>query len=660
MTSRNGAMPMTTKRLPKGLKKQLEASLTSLTPKEGGKLYLLYVQEAARKGINALSIAKGKHPPTKELEEAFRKKTDYTSELSVKQGNGFLFLSMLAFTVQGEAQEAIDALYRESTIAYERLYFMLKADQVTDVAREATEQLARQPRPVLPEVYDRLIAWAENNTALDLEELVEEAAETEAGEQGIGGDFLELSFEDRRRLMQKRKRFPYMEDEQCRRDWLDEQGEDRVLAQHFDGDRDRLEDWLVRGGFTDWKALDEFDSRRKPEWAARLNAAVEAGQLEAIDQVGLDGCYYGVAVTEGTIPAWAALRRVWSVWLKERQYRTYQQHFPRGSWTDYMDNNYRPAPVHIVYAVDGEVEGQQLTDLVGAFVEECRKRPWGDGLKTDGIDFAGLASFLTAEATPLDYLDAPDLGAVDWLKFAESEDEDPTIYPAILSRSLEAAADQLGIPEGVNLSWYKWDIRRQYYPSEDPSNRDLSAKLVSDRLATIRLDYPAFMYDEESRWSPIFGEFKTPLQETIAWLGSLFGKLETLKLALSVISDNFFDGLPVLTPPLEDRLKQLERALITSEDVLQDFLGRLEIYPWLVDVDRLRLTRQEADPGAALTKYVANSLITAWHIVDLDRTEIVDLGDGDFNGFKWLNEQIEALGENSLLEEGGASEKVSK
>jgi hypothetical protein len=639
---------MTTKRLPKGLKKQLEASLTSLTPKEGGKLYLLYVQEAARKGINPLAIVKGKHPPTKELEEAFRKKTDYTSELSVKQGNGFLFLSMLAFTVQGEAQDAIDALQRESTIAYERLFFMLTADQVTDVAREATEELARQPRPVLPEVYDQLLAWAENKTAFDLEELGDLITDAEEEEQSIGGEILELPFEDRRRLMQKRSRFPYLEDEECRRDWLAEQGEDQVLAQHFDGDRDRLEAWLVRGGFTDWKALDEFDSRRRPEWAARLNAAIEAGQLETIDQVALDGCHYGVAVTEGTIPAWAALRCVWPDWLKERQYRTYQQHFPRGVLPDYI-NNYRPAPLNVVYTFEGEVEGQQLVDLVGAFFEECRKRPWGDGLKADGIDFDSLARFLTAEASPLDYLDAPDLGTVDWLTFTESEDEDPTTYPAVLLPSLKAAADQLGLPEGMKLDWYAWNIRQDFYPTEYPALKDSTAKVISDRLATIRLDYPAFMYDEGSRWSPIFGEFKTPLQETIEWVGSLFGKLETLKLAIRLISEEFFDGL-----------KKLEAALVSSENVLQGFLNRLEIYPWLVDVDRLKLTRYEADPSAALTKYVANSLITAWHIVDLGRVEAVDLGDGDFNGFKWLNEQIEALGESSLLEEGGASEEVSE
>ena len=49
MTSLNGVKPMPTKRLPKSLRKQLEASLESLTPRQAGKLFVLYLQYLDRK-----------------------------------------------------------------------------------------------------------------------------------------------------------------------------------------------------------------------------------------------------------------------------------------------------------------------------------------------------------------------------------------------------------------------------------------------------------------------------------------------------------------------------------------------------------------------------------------------------------------------------------
>lgn len=635
----------------------MEASLTSLTPKEGGKLHLLYLQEAARKGIKPLSIAMDKYRPTQELEEAFEHKTDFTSELSRKQLKGFLFLSVLSFTTLAELERGINELIRESLIAHERLYFILTADQVTEVAREATEELARQPRPLKVNRYQRLLQWSEENGSDWVENIAEIAADWEA-EEKFEGEILELSFEDRRRLMQKRSRFPYLEDEECRRDWLAEQGEDQVLAQHFDGDRDRLEDWLVEGGYTNSKAYEDFAAHRKAEIIQKLTEAYEAGQLEGYEATSLEvGTFFAIPVTKGQIPAWAALRRAWPDWLQERGYLTHLRPFPSDPMSDYSLD--WPGPVNIVYTVvDGQIDSEDLTNLVGAFVEECRKRPWGDSLKTDGIDFAGLARFLTAEASPLDHIDAPDLGAVDWLTFAEDVGESPDTYIAILSRSLEAAADQLGLSKMMRFNTDKFLVQQRYFPAENPWLTGLVARAAADKLSTIRLDYPAFMYDEESRWSPIFGEFKTPLQVTIDWLGSLFGKLETLKLAMQLISDSFFDGLPLLTVELEKELASVEKMLKGSEDALQDFLGRLQAYPWLVDVDRLKLTPAKGNEAVAINKYAGPALMDALAIIEVGRSEIIDLGAGDFRPLNWLQDRLKALESDQLLKEGGASEEV--
>lgn len=636
MTSLNGVKPMPTKRLPKSLRKQLEASLESLTPRQAGKLFVLYLQDLDRKKQPPLTTFLNGFPQAEELRAAQLKKADQSPDQAkaTAEFNGFLFLLNVALFSYLKFEEAIQELALTARPAMERVNFLLTLSRVNDVAKDASRMLGYQPRPLSVDRYQRLVNWAEAEGSDWLEDVAERWADVDLEGRWPA---LELTFQDRQRLAGKRLRFPYLEDEQTRRDWAAEQGEEAVLKQHFEGDRQRLEDWLIGGGLTNWDAYYAEFGQQKAQAVDRLTKACQSGQLEAFEAVTLeDGAYFALKVTDGRIPAWAALRRAWAGWLADRRYYVQSRPFTSLHWSGYAQPY---VAVNAVYGPSELMEGEALANLAGAFLEECRQRPWGKKLpKVKGEDLADLASFLTAQPSPIDYIDGPDLGSVDWKVFAEDIGEDPATYTALLSRSMEAARQQLGIPEDVGLNVDLRDIQGSYYPAKDPDAMGLMALATADKLGDLRLDTPSFVYPEGHR-SPFFGELKTPLQQAVADLGDVFAKLATLKQAFDQVGRVFFDGLPVLMPSQAKRLAEVEDTVTRFANMTEDLLEDLAFYPWLVDVDRLKLVRKEAAPAQAFL-LVDGILEAAWNRVDLSRHEAVDLGDGPFNRFAYRDQQL--------------------
>lgn len=628
-----------TSRLSKSLKKQLEASLSSLTPKQAGKLLLIYLQEAERKHVSLLEVVSLEYPPFRDLIAAQKQAVDQLGQpkQAIARYNGFLFLLRLGIEAQLESERLLHDLRLQAAVLAGQLLSLVQAAQVSDVASQITKHISRQPRPLSAEQYTRLLQSADNAVTF-----IEDVAYSawEHSDVDPDPDYLELSREDCERLNTSRT-MPYSEFEETRRAWLTEQDIDQLLAERFGGDPERLEDWLADGGRTNWKRLREAQEQVTAQFTERLTQALAAGQLEGWPAVGLEHCWDPVLVdSAGRIPAWAALREVWPGWLTDRGYQIYERPFP-----DFDDDDDRPGPVYVILTLEGKVAGPALAALAGAFVEECRKQPWGSGLNKT-FDAAAVAVFLTTADSPLVTVGAPDLGAIDLAAFAQSlPDGPPYMGQAVSVRSLEAARASLGLPETMPVAeQVKQDIQERYYPSDNPGLTTDGSRLIADRLATLRQDYPTFLYGAKPYLTPVFNtEYATPLEMSVRQLGAVFGLLATFKHALNLLSAEFFDGFSVLLPGLQKQLEKVEVDLNKIAAGVDLQLLGLKGYPWLVDVDRLQLVKEPVDQETAVGLYLGNMLTNAWSKL-YSRRDTVDLGDGkDFNAHDWLADQLTAM-----------------
>lgn len=162
-------------RIPRGLKKRLEDSLGNLSPKEAARLHQIYLQEAARKGIDA-----DDYSPRLELLAAWdqrlaRSRGRPEEPQVVADFNAWVYLRNVAHATNQVLSDLSLAVAFDAFRAASGLTLLLYQDAMTEAIRGFKNQVAEAtPRPVSIEDYDRLLAWLKT----DALETLSGAAET--------------------------------------------------------------------------------------------------------------------------------------------------------------------------------------------------------------------------------------------------------------------------------------------------------------------------------------------------------------------------------------------------------------------------------------------------------------------------------------------------
>lgn len=88
--------------------------------------------------------------------------------------------------------------------------------------------------------------------------------------------------------------------------------------------------------------------------------------------------------------------------------------------------------------------------------------------------------------------------------------------------------------------------------------------------------------------------------------------IASLRKALDILSDEFFDGLPVIMPSVMTKVDQVEAQLVEAEQSLNEWIDRLSDWPWEVEgVEAIRPRRGQQTPirsGFAWPEWSGKSL----------------------------------------------------
>lgn len=631
-------MKTTTRRLPKTLKKKLEANLKNLTPREAARLWLIYFREAAK---DDFSQPLDKYPPAEELFDAWErrwqeaKKDPEESKRVGRLFNGFAFLTNLVREANRFAmQDAWRVLFFVTSTA-EVVKELLIKDWVSEVARFTKSRILDDiPSPASREEYDRLIQWSEGDALIDLEDgelidrfFVEDWVEAQGFQYIDRVDCAKTSQEERPEELKAIMAQEGDRDEDLRRLYVDIAG-DRLL-ERFGGRREWVEDWVKEEFYFKPDeglrfTLDEYDAKIE-ETSAQLVNLVTAGDLEGGQAVRLDRVWDMVLIKGGKIPAWAALRSIWGRWLYDHD------HFLREA----------PVPdpkalngIQDVYNAEGDVDVVALVNLARAFFEDCKAKPWGEGLGDAGqIGFVTLARFLTEADTPITEYTAPTLGDIDFEVFKANEGDavlsDPDWVATV--RSLKAKAADFGVDPKV----FEYDYTRdRYYPTDRAEEIRGTLALTLNLLSNLQVNHRAFTHNRSkggamSAQDFLGAEFTTPLEEAVKEFGEAFGMVATFKRVYETIADEFFDGLPLLTEDTITRIQAAEAILADAETSLNEWLTRIETtWGGLLQIDLSSLRLVKTEPDERTVKEYADILIKAARR-DLGPNAAIDLGPDD-------------------------------
>ena len=559
-------------RIPGQLKKKLEASLESLTPREAGRLYLIYTYEAHRKNTGV-----GIYPPIQELEDAWKRRVEKArakgDTKTVEHYKAYHFLTVMV----GEANEAaatlLLALIADAFPGIRNLGNLLLLEGFSGLLTLITNAFDDGvPWPVAPDVYDRIVKWYDEDMLVDLAEAVEEVFRNWLSEHftylGVPKDFAQANADEDE------------ETEALRRQWVAAEGEGKVRQEYFKGSRDLLDDWLRVGGYADISQVD-IDAKWEETYEA-YEGMLATGDLVGSKAVFLFGAApEAIPLVDGKLPVWAVLRHIWPSWLYGNQCRREEVAIPT------------PGTVHGRHPVsrwrDGSaVEGQALVDLVVALVEDCRSRPWGKGIKPSAdIDFARLAAFLTEDDYVTIAQASPDLGLADFetVKASERHPSELEAMTAVTIGSLKRVAPRFA-------DWSDF-YHGKFYPTTDHERR---TKKLADVFESIQIaqhvkrNLGAVVFRNDLKLDDLFPEdFVTGLQRAIKTVAGGFQGLEEWRAGFKRLSDDYFGGLPLVYGELPKGERNFETELTEAEEMLDRWLKRFS--PRYFDVSSLRLTK---------------------------------------------------------------------
>lgn len=653
------------RRLPRGLKKKLEASLTSLTPKESARLALIYWREADRQTGSLVKAVISDLAGISELDEAWsdrlraasKKGPEAHNELASLK-NGYMFLRTLALDTNTWVDRDVWRLLYWADSVTTTIDKLLLLDAIGAVGRIVGSRLLNEvPAPISRQDYELLARWAERDCLVPIEDLIEDellvAWEEEYAEaNGLTYLAVPIDFRDEH-LAAVGAKHAWEADldedkaKALRRLWLAAQGEKFVQAT-FKGRQDLVDDWVEHGGYVEVLAKD-VKARRREEYDRLLGqivAKIDSGEIPAVKVAFLPGLFGDVAFEDDKLPAWAALRVVWKDWVFDQGYRVGE---PRIHEKKRL--GYEP-----ISNLEGEVEGEALTALVAQFIEHCRSRPWGGGL-ADNIDPEALADFLIEADDPLTPYCAPNVGLVDYEIFRQAEgllDDRHDVGWAIRVEDLMRNRAALGLPQDYEGNWgqFVFDL---YYPTDRPEERRRDLAQIADMLLALQVANPPFIYPNKVELRQLYGvEFLTPLESAVGRLAEGFSMVASLRKALEILSDEFFDGLPVIMPSVMAKVDQVEAQLVEAEGALNAWIDRLADWPWKVEgVEAIRPRRGPVAPeqvGVCLVGMVGETVRATPNV------PIAFEPGRQFNPQDWLSKRIPEIVAQLQAELGKAEE----
>ena len=609
-----------TNRLPKTLKKKLEASLENLTARQAGRLFLIYANECLS-GDSFENVTE--YPPAVDLMKAWDKRVkaaqtkggDIQTQ-TLAAYNGFLTLTNIIRQANNTADSDLWRLYTLVIGQGSRIDRLLLEDSYSDLTRVIISQFTEDaPRPLSWEDYDKAAEWYEGYSTEDLEELSHYLTEDYSDRQGYTP--LEVPEEFLKAISTPEVNYQG-EDEDIRRKWVESEGEDLILTKYFAGDKDRLEAWKQHGGSPEFNGL-EWDTMAEGLLDRMVNMVI-SGELEGGLCFALDSHWSGVPAlgwnrkdpdntAELYVPAWNALRSIWISWL-------YDEGIFRGD-DGRVDKNW-PDMIDSFYDAEGTLEEDRLTEKAKKFYQDCQKKPWGSELiPADKVDFVFLARFLCTDTTsPLMGFYAPDLGTVKMKAFHEAESDDAFMGPkekagdvwyyATLRGLRKIAADLGTDPDKVGYN----SVREFYYPTDNPETKRRNLSTLISRMNQFRVSHRPFTFKEKNKReiSSYLGlKFYTPLEAAIRDFGQVFDAVDTFKMIYDLISQELFEGIPVLSPYYRDRLVGVEEALKVTESNLNQWIEKLSADIWNVDTSSLRLVKN--GPNEKEARFYAAGII---------------------------------------------------
>ena len=589
----------TTWRIPGRLRNKLQASLSKLSAKEAGRLWLIHAHEAEQKKqpIND-------YPPVKELWAALQAKVDKSrgkpeEAQAVADFNGLVFLQYLVIEANEFAFSATVSLDGDVYRAASRIDRLLLLDAVGDVARSVKGRLYDSiPKPVSREDYDRILKWAKTGALMGLAEVAENLRLEWIEEQNFSSvdiplEYIRVKAEE---MGQDWRELEFTQGEEAkalRRQYAEDLG---LLETVFNGDEDRLEEWIEYPVFDHYAEISRAELQAKTdEFNEKLEALLASGELEGGEGVYIDGGE--ILIRDGKIPALFALRDVWGAWVEGQGFKI------REYWPDPIG----PNGIGKVYDPndDDDLDRAALEDLVAGFLKDVKGRPWGKGLadlRKSHMKPAALVDLLIRESDPLLQMevDKPDWGMVDFETFADNErsrfgrsyESRPVATVASLNKVAGKVAD-LKTPFDFGFTWYE----EQYYPTKDFERQRDNFAFIFSMLNTIEITEGGFSFrNNDPTVASIMGvNFATPLEQTVEALRLLYVAYVSLDQAFKKVSDLYFDGLPFIWADTSTRFAAIEDRFAEAIDDLDRWLAKLERWPWKVDVSSLRVERPEPD-----------------------------------------------------------------
>lgn len=366
------------------------------------------------------------------------------------------------------------------------------------------------------------------------------------------------------------------------------------------GRSDMLIDLSSAASFIDEEVAKEDDTEEFSEESTvryediydALVEKLQAGELVGGESIFDNELDNPILITDGTIPAWAALRMVWRRYVTGRGLRIYDM-------ADYAD--FAPEMVDRVGGTNGDaLDDDALQKLAVDFYKDCRRRPWGKKGLIAKADPDVLVKLLTQSQNPLLHRNAPDLGRVDWATFQKTEvdcDGEPfeTDFAATVASLNRLKAD---FRKGYDFTSRIY--QEYYYPSLDPDFARRNRARLFRMMARLDTTRQPFTFDRKEEGmmsvSDLIGvKFLTPFEQMVGELRQKNNQFAGFKRALEIIADRYFGGLPILLHFQETGVRKAEEALESANGILNAWLDDIQAYPWEIDVSDLRPGEPEID-----------------------------------------------------------------